>query len=122
MKSVPSTTRRALLHVLAALALMAIPASAQQTLPRDPAEPPQQKPMPKPAPKLLPRPAGAVVRSSVDEKSMRALIAKLVACGTRLTLSAWDDPKRGAGCGRDVVVARFNEIAAVRRQIAGRGG
>ena len=112
MKSVPCTTRRALLHVLAALALMAIPASAQQTALRDPAEPPQQKPMPKPVPKLLPRPAGAVARSSVDEKSMRALIAKLVACGTRLTLSAWDDPKRGAGCGRDVVVARFNEIAA----------
>src|SRR5258706_9064974 len=42
---------------------------------------------------------------------MRALIGKLVACGTRLTLSSWTDSKRGIGCGRDVIVARFNEIA-----------
>src|SRR5258706_4832540 len=42
---------------------------------------------------------------------MRGLIGKLVACGTRLTLSSWEDPKRGAGCGRDAIVARFNEIA-----------
>jgi hypothetical protein len=42
---------------------------------------------------------------------MRALIGKLVACGTRLTLSSWDDPNRGIGCGRDAIVARFNEIA-----------
>jgi hypothetical protein len=47
----------------------------------------------------------------VDEKSMRALIHELVDCGTRLTLSSWDDPKRGAGCGRDKIVARLNEIA-----------
>jgi len=108
MKHGYGTARRVRLGALATLALMAFPASAQQTALRDPAEPAQGKPVPK----LLPRPAGAVARSSVDEKSMRALIARLVACGTRLTLSAWDDPKRGAGCGRDVVVARFNEIAA----------
>src|SRR5260370_1924040 len=42
---------------------------------------------------------------------MRALIAKLVPCGTRLTLSSWTDTKRGIGCGRDVIAARFNEIA-----------
>jgi hypothetical protein len=64
-----------------------------------------------PHPKILPRPAGRVARQSVDEKSMRALIHELVGCGTRLTLSSWDDPKRGAGCGRDKIVARFNEIA-----------
>ena len=80
---------------------------AQRTLPHDPAEPALGKPQPK----LLPRPAIGVVRASVDEKSMRALIGKLVACGTRLTLSSWDDPKRGAGCGRDAIAARFNEIA-----------
>jgi hypothetical protein len=28
-----------------------------------------------------------------------------------LTLSSWSDKKRGAGCGRDQIVARFNEIA-----------
>lgn len=64
-----------------------------------------------PHPKILPRPAGRVTRQSVDEKSMHALIHDLVACGTRLTLSSWDDPKRGAGCGRDKIAARLNEIA-----------
>lgn len=79
----------------------------QRTVPRDPAEPAQGKPQPK----ILARPAGGIARASVDEKSMRALIGKLVACGTRLTLSSWEDPKRGIGCGRDVIAARFNEIA-----------
>jgi hypothetical protein len=73
----------------------------------DPAEPLTGAPHPK----ILPRPAGRVARQSVDEKSMRALIHELVGCGTRLTLSSWDDPKRGAGCGRDKIAARFNEIA-----------
>ncbi len=92
---------------LAALGLMAIPTFAQHTVVRDPAEPVKGKPQPK----ILARPAGRIARASVDEKSMRALIGKLVACGTRLTLSSWEDPKRGAGCGRDTIVARFNEIA-----------
>src|SRR3989440_7044583 len=42
---------------------------------------------------------------------MGALIGKLVACGTRLTLSSWTNSKRGIGCGRDAIVARLNEIA-----------
>jgi hypothetical protein len=74
---------------------------------RDPQEPLSGKPQPK----ILPRPTGAITRASIDEKSMRVLIHDLVGCGTRLTLSSWDDPKRGAGCGRDKVLARFNEIA-----------
>src|SRR5258708_23881933 len=74
---------------------------------RDPAE----REKGKPHAKILPRRGGAVGRQSVDEKSMRALIEKVVGCGTRLTLSSWSDPKRGAGCGRDQIVARFNEIA-----------
>ena len=96
-----------------AFAFHARPAAAQHTAAsagdtqRDPAEPAQGKPHAK----ILPRPGGAVARQSVDEKSMRALIEKLVGCGTRLTLSSWSDPKRGAGCGRDQIVARFNEIA-----------
>src|SRR2546425_1286138 len=93
--------------VWAVLALGWIPVAAQQAVPRDPAEPAQGKPQPK----ILARPAGRVARASVDEKSMRALIGKLVACGTRLTLSSWTDAKRGISCGRDAVVARFNEIA-----------
>src|ERR1700736_5157256 len=83
------------------------PAFAQQSAPRDPAEPQQEQPHPK----LLPRPAAAIARQSVDEKSMRALIEQLVSCGTRLSLSSWTDPKRGIGCGRDHIVARLNEIA-----------
>jgi hypothetical protein len=83
------------------------PALAQQSAPRDPAEPQQGQPRPK----LLPRPTGAIARQSVDEKSMRALIDQLVSCGTRLSLSSWTDSKRGIGCGRDFIVARFNEIA-----------
>jgi len=93
--------------LLALLALGAIRTVAQQTGPRDPAEPAQGKPQPK----ILPRPAGAITRQSVDEKTMRALIHEQVSCGTRLTLSSWTDPKRGAGCGRDFIVARFNAIA-----------
>jgi hypothetical protein len=93
--------------LLALLVLGWIPAVAQQAVPRDPAEPKAGKPRPK----ILAPPAGRLLRASVDEKSMRALIGKLVACGTRLTLSTWEDPKRGAGCGRDAIVARFNEIA-----------
>src|SRR4030088_90237 len=92
---------------VAAFVLTATAAFPQRAAPRDPAEPVRAKPQPK----LLARPAGGVARQAVDEKSMRALIGKLVACGTRLTLSSWEDPKRGIGCGRDVIAARFNEIA-----------
>ncbi len=92
---------------LGLLAFGLIPAGAQQAAPRDPAEPAKGKPQPK----NFARPAGAVARASIDEKSMRVLIGKLVACGTRLTLSSWTDEKRGIGCGRDAIVARLNEIA-----------
>ena len=85
----------------------AIPAVAEQGAPRDPAEPAQGKSQPK----ILARPVARIARASVDEKSMRALIGKLVACGTRLTLSSREDPKRGIGCGREAIAARFNEIA-----------
>ncbi|HTF25033.1 MAG TPA: M28 family peptidase [Candidatus Limnocylindria bacterium] len=93
--------------VLVILLFTTMPAFAQRVAPRDPVEPAQGKPQPK----LLARPAGVVARQAVDEKSMRALIGKLVACGTRLTLSSWTDSKRGIGCGRDAIVARLNEIA-----------
>ncbi len=73
------------------------PAFAQQSAPRDPAEPQQGQPHPK----VLLRPAAAIARQSVDEKSMRALIDQLVSCGTRLSLSSWTDAKRG--------IARRNE-------------
>ncbi len=90
-----------------AFAFSAIPVDAQRVEGRDPAEPAQAKPQPK----LMARPAGGVARASVDEKSMAALIGKLVGCGTRLTLSSWTDANRGVGCGRDAIVARLKEIA-----------
>ena len=105
-----STLRRLLCRSFAASVCLWISASAtfaQQPTLRDPAEPQQGQPHPK----LLPRPAAAIARQSVDEKSMRALIDQLVACGTRLSLSSWTDAKRGIGCGRDHIVARLNEIA-----------
>ena len=89
-------------------ALFATPAFAQHALPRDPLEPLQGNPHPK----LLPRPAGAIARQSVDEKSMKALIHELVACGTRLSISSWTDPNRGIGCARDLVAVRLKQISA----------
>src|SRR5256886_7402431 len=82
-------------------------AKAQEKAIRDPAEGPRAKAQAK----VPAKPAGAVARQSIDEKSMRALVHDLVSCGTRLTLSSWTDPKRGVGCGRDFAVARLDEIA-----------
>src|SRR5215469_14983820 len=74
MRSSTGTIQRLVRRVAkaAAIALLisAVPALAQQTAPRDPAEPPQAKPLPK----ILPRPLGAISRQSIDEKSMRTLI------------------------------------------------
>jgi hypothetical protein len=85
----------------------ATPGFGQTSSPGDPAEPLQGAPQPK----LPPRPAGAIDRSSIDEKSMQALIHQLVECGTRLSISSWTDPNRGIGCARDRVTAGFNAIA-----------
>ena len=74
---------------------------------QDPAEPPGGAP----SPKLLPPPAGVIARATVDEKALAATVDELAACGTRHSLSSWDDPKRGIGCGRDRIVARFEAIA-----------
>jgi hypothetical protein len=74
---------------------------------QDPAEPPGGPA----SPRLSPPPAGAIARASVDEKALAATVGELAACGTRHSLSSWDDPKRGIGCGRDRVVARFEKIA-----------
>jgi hypothetical protein len=93
-----------LLLLCCLLGAMAVQPLAAQ---RDPAEPPAGQP----APKLLPSPTDAISRASIDEASMRSLVEALVACGTRSSLSSWDDPKRGIGCGRDHVVARMKEVA-----------
>ena len=74
---------------------------------QDPAEPPGGKP----ATKLLPPPAGTITLESVNKAALRATINELVSCGTRSSLSSWTDPKRGIGCARDQIVARFKRIA-----------
>jgi hypothetical protein len=93
--------------LIAAMSAFTAGAAGQAPVIRDPAEPPGGKP----SPKNLPRPAGRISRQSVDEKGMRALISDLVKCGTRLTLASWDDSKRGPGCARDHIAARFNAIS-----------
>jgi hypothetical protein len=92
---------------LLSLTIACAPAFGQRVADRDPAEP-QQKVQ---KPRILPRPSGALARAAIDEKSMRALIDQLVACGTRLSIASWSDASRGPGCGRDHIVARFDEIA-----------
>ncbi len=74
---------------------------------QDPAEPPGGRP----APRVMARLAGAIARPAVDEKAIRETIEELVACGTRHSLSSWEDPRRGIGCGRDRLVARLERIA-----------
>jgi hypothetical protein len=97
--------RRRTVLLSVCLPILATTLPAQQ---RDPAEPAHGKP----TPRIMPRPAGAIARTEINEKSMHALIELLVSCGTRSSLSSWTDPNRGIGCGRDKVVARLNEIAA----------
>jgi Peptidase family M28 len=96
-------TKRSPAVKLALAAWLATSALAGQ----DPAEPASGKP----SPRGVPAPAGAIARPAVDEKAMRSTIEELVGCGTRLSLSSWEDPKRGVGCGRDRVVARLQAIA-----------
>src|ERR1700753_2808909 len=82
------------------------PPAGKKPAMNDPAEPPHRLAKAK----AIPRPGGAISRSSVDEKSMRALIDSMVACGTRISIGDWDDPKRGPGCVRDKIVDRLNSI------------
>lgn len=92
--------------LLAAIFLATLlPASA--ALAQDPPEPPNGAPVVQ----SIPRPAGRLDRASIDENYLRSIIEEQVACGTRDSFSSWTDPKRGIGCGRDHVLARFNEIA-----------
>jgi hypothetical protein len=93
--------------VVATTLVVAFVSSSALRAQRDPSEPAEAKP----APKMMPRPAGAISRQDVDEAGMRSLIEQLVACGTRNSLSSWTESKHGVGCGRDRVVARWNEIA-----------
>jgi len=99
--------RRIQLFLFLVMACLAVRSPNHALAGQDPAEPPNGPP----APNIPPRLAGAIPRASVDENSLRQTVEELVSCGTRNSISSWDDPKRGAGCGRDKVLARFNDIA-----------
>ncbi len=53
----------------------------------------------------------ALVRQ-VDERRIEATVRKLVSFGTRHTLSAQDDPRRGIGAARDWIFAQMQRYAA----------
>jgi hypothetical protein len=55
--------------------------------------------------------AAALSLPAPKADDVRRIDETLVACGTRHTLSASSDPKRGIGCARDKIVAYFNEAA-----------
>jgi Peptidase family M28 len=99
------------LLLLVPLALMAAaPAAAGPG--RDPAEPPEGRAATKLAALAVPAAsAGALPRGAVHEAELRAIVEELAACGTRQSLSSWTDPRRGVGCGRDHVLARYQAIA-----------
>lgn len=54
----------------------------------------------------------ARVVSEIDARNIERTIAALVSFGTRNTLSAQDDPKRGIGAAREWLYAEFGKIAA----------
>jgi hypothetical protein len=75
------------------------------------AQDPQEPPGGKPEPKLVLAPGNPITSADVDHKHLEAIISELVACGTRSTLSSWDDPSRGIGCGRTHIVNRLQAIS-----------
>jgi len=54
----------------------------------------------------------ALILSTIDAKHVEHTITSLVSFGTRNTLSAQDDPKRGVGAARDWIQSEFQKIAA----------
>lgn len=100
--------RRKLAKGLRRVKLMALILGAAGALrAQDPPEPPQTG-----GPSKAPAPAAPVVRAAAETDALRKTVDELVACGTRHSLSSWDDPARGIGCGRDRILARYRAIAA----------
>lgn len=96
--------------IFPAMALAASPRSLARTL-----QGPQGPPGGSTAPRLIPPPADAITSADVDQGGLRTIIAELVACGTRSSLSSWTDPKRGIGCGRERIRARLEAISKSTR-------
>ena len=72
---------------------------------------PQEPLVNKPTPSLLPPPESPITTADVDQKLLSGIVDELVACGTRNTLSSWDNPARGIGCGRTHIAHRFRAIS-----------
>ena len=75
------------------------------------AQDPQEPQSGKPAPKPLPAPASPIISADVDRKELNGIINELVACGTRNTLSSWNDASRGVGCARTHIAERLRAIS-----------
>ena len=60
----------------------------------------------------LPTAAFAAPDEAVSQQRLEADIARLVAFGTRHTLSSQDDPKRGIGAARKWAEGEFRETSA----------
>src|ERR671926_123448 len=58
------------------------------------------------------RPEVAAMLREIDARNIESTIRKLVSFGTRNTLSAQDDPRRGIGAARDWLFSEFQQIAA----------
>ncbi len=56
-------------------------------------------------------PGITVMLKEISAKNIEATIRKLVSFGTRNTLSAQDDPKRGVGAARDWLYGEFQKIS-----------
>jgi len=54
----------------------------------------------------------ALILSTIDARHVEHTVNTLVSFGTRNTLSAQDDPKRGIGASRDWLYSEFQKIAA----------
>jgi hypothetical protein len=54
--------------------------------------------------------AAPTVKAASSAAEAKAIVEELALCGTRHSLSSWTDAKRGIGCGRDVVVRRFDAV------------
>src|ERR1043165_7680112 len=57
------------------------------------------------------RPEIARMIAEIDARNIERTIRKLVSFGTRNTLSAQDDPRRGIGAARDWLYEQFQQIA-----------
>ncbi|WP_370947312.1 M20/M25/M40 family metallo-hydrolase [Amycolatopsis sp. cg5] len=99
-------SRRAFLSASAAVsavALTGIPAGAEELGDRGPGKP------------IGPQRPDAELRAilrEIDERRVEATVRRLVAFGTRHTLSSQTDPNRGIGAARDWIFAELKKVAA----------